>query len=230
MFVVVKKKMVIAILLLLIFLFGISAVFKNQGTYVNSSESNIVVIDAGHGGFDGGCVGVDDVLEKDLNLKVAKKLEKIFKDNGYKVVMTRSDDVSLSTDESKKIRNQKNEDLKKRAEIANNSNAAIFISIHMNEFTSPDISGAQVFYSKNDEKGKLYSENVMQYLKKVDAKNKRVAKEIPNKNLLFSKLAIPGILVECGFLSNPNECKKLQEELYQTDIANAIYNGIVNCN
>ena len=233
MFVVVKKKMIIFALIILVFLFGISAIFKNQGISVNSiksTTSDIVVIDAGHGGIDGGCVGEGNILEKDLNLKVAKKLEKIFSENGYKVIMTRTEDVSLASDENAKIRNQKTQDLKKRAEIANNSGGALFISIHMNEYTSPEISGAQVFYNKNDETGEKYAKSVMSALKKVDAKNKRVSKEIPNKNLVFNKLTIPGILVECGFLSNPEECKKLQDELYQNDIANAIYNGIVNIN
>ncbi len=231
MFVVVKKKIIIFALIILVLLFGISTLFKNHGTYVNSLKnetSNIVVIDAGHGGIDGGCVGEGNVLEKDLNLKVGKKLEKIFSDNGYKVVMTRTEDISLASDENSKIRTQKTQDLKKRAEIANESGAAIFISIHMNEYTSPEVSGAQVFYNKNDEIGEKYARSVMEALKKVDPKNKRLSKEIPNKNLVFNKLTIPGILVECGFLSNPDECRKLQDELYQSDIANAIYNGVVN--
>lgn len=233
MFVVVKKKMIIFALIILVILFGISTLFKNQGVSVNSTKnqtSNVVVIDPGHGGIDGGCIGDGNILEKDLNLKVAKKLEKIFSDNGYKVIMTRSEDILLSDDEDAKIRTQKTQDLKKRAEIANESGGAIFISVHMNEYTSPEISGAQVFYNKNDETGEKYAKSVMSALKKVDAKNKRVSKEIPNKNLVFNKLTIPGILVECGFLSNPEECKKLQDELYQSDIANAIYNGIVNVN
>lgn len=233
MFVVVKKKMIIFALIILVILFGISALFKSQGVSVNSIKngtSDIVVIDPGHGGIDGGCVGEGNILEKDLNLKVARKLEKIFSDNGYKVVMTRTEDRLLSDDEDAKIRTQKTQDLKKRAEIANKSGGAIFISVHMNEYTSPEISGAQVFYNKNDKTGEKYAKSVMSALKKVDAKNKRVSKEIPNKNLVFNRLTIPGILVECGFLSNPEECKKLQDELYQNDIANAIYNGIVNVN
>ncbi len=229
MFVVVRKKMIIAILLFLIVLFGFSALFKNNGKTVSGNLSHIVIIDSGHGGFDGGCVGEGDVLEKDINLKVGKKLEKIFSDNGYKVIMTRNEDNALFEDESVKIRSRKTQDLKKRAEIANSSGGALFISIHMNQYTSPEISGAQVFYNKNDETGKKYAESVMKNLKKIDGKNKRVSKELPNKNLVFSKLEIPGILVECGFLSNPEECKKLQDELYQNDIANAIYNGVVNC-
>ncbi len=232
MFVVLKKKMIILALIILILLFGISSLFKNHGIYVNSQKietSDIVVIDAGHGGMDGGCVGEGNILEKDLNLKVAKKLEKIFLNNGYKVVMTRTEDISLATDESVKIKTQKTQDLKKRAEIANESGAAIFISIHMNQYSSPEISGAQVFYNKNDKIGEKYAKSVMDCLKKVDAKNKRVSKEIPNKNLVFNKLTIPGILVECGFLSNKEECKKLQDDLYQNDIANAIYNGIISC-
>ena len=188
MFVVVKKKMIIFALIILVILFGISTLFKNQGVSVNSIKSgtsDIVVIDPGHGGIDGGCVGDGNILEKDLNLKVAKKLEKIFSDNGYKVIMTRSEDILLSDDEDAKIRTQKTQDLKKRAEIANESGGAIFISVHMNEYTSPEISGAQVFYNKNDETGEKYAKSVMSALKKVDAKNKRVSKEIPNKNLVF---------------------------------------------
>lgn len=186
----------------------------------------VIVVDAGHGGMDGGGVGVDGTAEKDLNLQISKKLEKKLTDSGYRVVMTRTEDVSLHENDNATVRNQKNEDLKKRAYIANGEKAGLFVSIHMNKFDSPKVKGAQVFFRKNDPAGAQYAQSIMTELKAVDSENHRLEKPLPNKNLTFSKLEIPGVLVECGFISNEEELLKLQDEAYQEKIVAAIVAGI----
>lgn len=229
MFIVMKKNMIVSVAMVLCVILTIGIFLKDKSQNTNENISNTVVIDAGHGGMDGGCIGIDGVLEKDINLSVAKKVKDVFEKNGYKVIMTREEDNDLSDKDKKTIKSQKNSDLKNRTKLVNNSDCTLFISIHMNQYTSPEIFGSQVFYNKNDEESEKYAKSVMECLKEIDGKNKRVAKFIPNKNLVFSNIKVPGILVECGFLSNPEECKKLQDETYQKKIADAVYRGIVKC-
>ena len=226
MFVVFRRRvllMVLAGVAVSVTLFGSFLRHSSQPVELNSK---LIVVDAGHGGMDGGGVGVHESLEKDLNLAVAKKLEEAFKASGYQVVMTRTEDVTLHDDEKKTVREQKNSDLKNRAAIANHQNAGLFISIHMNKFESPEVKGAQVFYKASDAVGEQYAKSIMEELKKMDTGNHRVQKPLPNKNLTFQKLEIPGVLVECGFLSNEEETKKLQEDAYQTALVNAIVSGV----
>ena len=230
MFIVIGKKFILgafgAIMAVLIVCFTTANFSQKAST--DSLDSKTVVIDAGHGGMDGGSVGEDGTPEKNLNLEIAKKLQKLFNDNGYNVVMTREADTSLHENDNASIRNQKNADLRKRAEIANNSKAHLFISVHINKFETPDIMGAQTFYSKDDETGKKYAESIMESLRELQPKNKRLAKTHPNKNLLFQKLEIPGVLVECGFISNKDELYNLKNDEYQMKIAEAIYKGVIN--
>lgn len=188
----------------------------------------VIVVDAGHGGMDGGGVGVDGIPEKELNLQIAKKLEQALIANGYSVVMTRGEDISLHDAEKTTVRSQKNSDLKKRAMIANQENAGLFVSIHMNKYESPQVKGAQVFFRNNDPAGAQYAESIMMELKKIDPYNHRKEKTLPNQNLTFSKLTIPGVLVECGFISNEEELKKLRDEAYQAKLVDAIVAGIKN--
>ncbi len=227
MFIVVRKNMIIAVILILtgMLLFGFSV--KIGSKTVATPINNVVVIDPGHGGDDGGCIGVDGTLEKDINLEISKELEKLFTKNGYTVIMTRNEDADLCDRSKSTIKARKNSDLKKRVEIINNSNCSLLISVHINQYSSPEIFGAQVFYNKNDEVSEKYAKSVMEELRKTDEKNRRVAKDIPNKNLIFSNIKTPGILVECGFLSNPEECEKLKSKEYRQKIAQAIYDGTV---
>jgi N-acetylmuramoyl-L-alanine amidase len=193
---------------------------------VFNADSKVFVVDAGHGGVDGGAVGIDNTVEKDLNLAIARKLEKILTDNGFTVVMTRDGDVSIHDDSCNTIREMKKSDLLNRAGLVNLSNARLLVSIHMNKFDSPKASGAQVFFSKNDNVGEQYAEKVSLKLKEIYESNYRAAKPLPNKNLLFSKIEIPGILVECGFLSNKSDTALLKSDEYQARIAQAIFEGI----
>jgi len=228
MFFVFRKNVIIG-LLLAILVSGI-LVISAMPTDITTAGLNpeIIVVDAGHGGMDGGGVGIDGTPEKDLNLQIAKKLEAVLTQNGYRVVMTRCEDVSLHEEGKTTVRSQKNSDLKNRANIANSEKAILFVSIHMNKYESPDVKGAQVFYRKNDPTGAQYAGSIMTELKKIDSKNHRMEKPLPNKNLTFSKLQIPGVLVECGFISNEEELQKLKDETYQQKLVEGIVSGIKN--
>lgn len=229
-FIVLGKKFVLGIasVLAAVVLIVFAAVNHNVDIPVSNLDNKKVVIDPGHGGMDGGSVSDGGDTEKEINLAIAMKLKKIFEDNGYTVVMTRETDVSLNENSDASVRKQKNSDLKKRAEIANESGAGLFISVHVNKYESAEIFGAQTFYSKDDEAGKLYAESVMETLRELNPKNKRLAKTHPSKNLVFQNLKIPGVLVECGFISNPDDLLNLKNDEYQQKTAEAIYNGVVN--
>ena len=228
MFFVFRKNVVIG-LLLAILVSGalvLSVVPKEISTA--GLNPKVIVVDAGHGGMDGGGVGIDGIPEKDLNLQIAKQLEKALTDKGYHVVMTRTEDISLHEEDKTTVRSQKTSDLKNRAMIANREKAGLFVSIHMNKYESPEVKGAQVFFRKNDPVGAQYAKSIMTELKIIDSQNHRMEKELPNKNLTFSKLEVPGVLVECGFISNGAELTKLRDAEYQKKLVDAIVTGITN--
>lgn len=185
----------------------------------NKREGFVVVVDAGHGGFDPGKVGNNNVLEKDINLSIALKLKQILEERDIRVIMTRECDKSLATEGA---RNKKTSDLVNRVEIINSENADLLISIHQNSFTDASASGAQVFYHGMSDSGKEFGELLQEILvADVDPENKRLAKAGSDYYIL-RKSVCPGVIVECGFLSNPRELELLCEEVYQRKLANAI--------
>lgn len=203
------------------------ATFGTTNIVTNDSEKDenkkIVVIDPGHGGFDPGKVGVNDVLEKDINLSISQKLKEKLEAEGIEVLMTRSEDCGLysSTDS-----NKKRTDMQKRVEIINTSNATIAVSIHQNSFSQESSKGAQVFYHESSEKGKMLGETLQEVIKSEIADgNHRVAKSNDSYYML-RKTQCPLVIVECGFLSNYEEAKLLTEDEYQDKMATAILDGI----
>ncbi|OQB15240.1 MAG: Germination-specific N-acetylmuramoyl-L-alanine amidase precursor [Firmicutes bacterium ADurb.Bin193] len=187
--------------------------------------TNTLVIDAGHGGLDGGSQGESGVLEKDLNLSVAFFLKEIAEADGMNVIMTRTEDKSLHTTESSRIRVQKRSDLEYRKKILNESGAMAFISIHMNKFEQSKYRGAQVFYAGND-RSKILGECIQQALiDGLNDGNTRVAKRAPASVYIFKNTVWTAVMVECGFLSNPEEEALLCQEEYQKRLAQHIYEG-----
>lgn len=184
-----------------------------------------VILDAGHGGFDGGAVSSGQVLEKELNLSVAKKLELLLLSQGIEVIMTRSDDEALTLDGQ----TGKSADLRARAKIAQDNPDALLISIHMNQFGIAKYSGSQVFYSANNPDSKLLAEDIQQQIRQaLQPENTRQIKQAGGEIYLLVQAQQPAVLVECGFLSNPEELEKLQEESYQQALAQAIASGLQN--
>ena len=179
-----------------------------------------IVLDAGHGGWDPGKTGTNGANEKELNLAIVEKLEEYLEQGGAEVIQTRTSDTALG--EGKRT------DMAERRRIANESGADILVSIHQNAFPSADVKGAQVFYHRGSERGKLLAEAVQENLKsRVDGSNHRQAKE--NSSYYILKATdIPAVIVECGFLSNREEEKLLNDGAYQEKLAWAIYCGILD--
>lgn len=180
-------------------------------------ESPLVVIDAGHGGEDPGKVGIGGVLEKDINLDIAKKLRNHMEEQGLRVIMTRTEDIS----EASKL-----EDMKKRVELINENKPLIVVSIHQNSYSDASIKGAQVFYYTESKESQKAAQIVQEELRILEPQNNRQAKA-ERQFYMLKKTKVPTIIVECGFLSNKEDTEKLVKEDYQEKISQAICNGII---
>lgn len=216
------------ILAVLIFVCGIikTAVRSDEETFLPSVGKRII-IDAGHGAPDGGAVGDSGVLEKDINLSVALALQKLFESGGTEVILTRSDDNGIY-DVSGSIKNKKVSDIKNREKMINESGADVFISIHMNKFPDERYSGPQVFYSPNHEDGEKLAQCIQKsMIAALNPQSEREIKKAGKDIYLLHNARIPAVLVECGFLSNSAEEKKLTDEKYQRQLAWAVYCGVI---
>lgn len=197
------------------------------GDFDISSDSFTVIIDAGHGGEDGGTQSSDGTLEKDINLQISLKLEKLLQLMGYNTVMIRSEDKLIYSGNPDTTRARKVSDLNNRLEIAKAYPDAVFISVHQNYFTESKYSGAQVFYSPNNEKSKLLAEKIQCSITGlIQPENGRKIKKSGSDIFLLDRIEIPAVMVECGFMSNPSEALLLKDEAYQKKIALSIANGI----
>lgn len=183
----------------------------------------IIVVDPGHGGRDPGKVGVNGILEKDINLSIALKLRSHLEDNGYRVIMTREDDSGLYNEGDS---NKKVTDLKKRVDIVNNSGAILAISIHQNSFSDSSCKGAQVFYYGTSSESEIFANVIQEQIKiTLQPDNKRLAKADTSYYML-KNTKCPIVIVECGFLTNHEEANMLTEEDYQEKMSHAIYLGL----
>ncbi|MGU8279648.1 N-acetylmuramoyl-L-alanine amidase CwlD [Clostridium perfringens] len=194
---------------------------------VNAEENNkVIVIDPGHGGIDGGAKSENGVIEKDINLSISLKTKAALESKGYKVIMTRSEDVGLYT-EGKKVREKKIEDLGNRVKIKKENKCDAFISIHQNMFPQKNCKGAQVWSANNEPSQKLGRIIQQKFKEEVDQNNKREAKVAKKEyKILNDGYEGASVIVECGFLSNPEECELLGKEDYQNKIANTLVNAI----
>lgn len=192
-----------------------------------------VIVDAGHGGDDGGAIGIDGTVEKDINLDIALKLEKILKFYGFNVIMTRTQDVMTCDDGLDSLRKRKISDIHNRFELMRKNPDAIFISVHQNKFEDTSQHGTQVFYSGNDERSKELAEAIQTSVTlTLQRKNDRVVKKSGSGIYLLYHAKIPAVLVECGFISNSDEVKKLKDESYRMKLAILIADGLLKylCN
>lgn len=182
-------------------------------------DQRVIILDAGHGGWDPGKTGTQGEDEKNINLSVMTKLQQYLEQSGAIVMVTRTTDEALG--------NGKRTDMAERKKIANENNGDILVSIHQNAFPSERAKGAQVFYHKTSEDGKRLAELVQESLRTyVDEENTRQAKQNSDYYILRTT-EIPAVIVECGFLSNVGEEKLLNQEAYQDQLAWAIYLGIL---
>lgn len=206
--------------LLIISLCSFSFVGANKSEYNLELLGKVIYIDPGHGGADPGTV-YKDIYEKDINLDICLKLQKVLESEGAIVYLTRYGDYDLSNNSY----SRKKSDLNNRAKIINASGADIYISIHLNSISSSTWKGAQVFYDDVNEKN-IEIANLFQEQLKKDLKTNREVKEIKTM-LMNRKITVPGILVEAGFLSNPNDRYLLRQDDYQYKICNSIRNGLI---
>ena len=192
--------------------------FEKKGT---------VVVDAGHGGEDGGTTGVHGELEKDINLAIALELQRLLEQHQFEVVMVRDWDTDLSDQNLPTVAQRKRSDLQRRLRLVEESGDCILLSIHQNFFTENQYSGAQVFYSANDPRGAALAEairaSIVETLQPENTRQNKVGEGV----YLLEQCQVPAVLVECGFLSNPEEAAALADPDYQKQMAQAIYNGLV---
>lgn len=186
-----------------------------------------IIIDAGHGGEDGGAV-VDDVIEKDINLAISKDVSDLLNFFGYDITMTRTGDFSLS-DEGNSIKSRKNSDMKARLKLFNSDKNNLVISIHQNKFSNASSKGTQVFYSPNNENSKKLADCIKQSVKSaLQPENIRESKAAGSGIYLLKNSKQPAVIVECGFISNKEECRLLLDEKYQKEMALAISTGFLD--
>lgn len=198
----------------------------SRETAFRADIGRVIIIDAGHGGFDGGAVSVTGTAEKDLNLSVAKSLELMMSALGYRVIMTRNTDTELT---SERGGSRKMQDLLGRLEIAENNPEIPFVSIHMNKFAEERYSGLQVYYSKNHPTSKLLADCVQNSAKSMlQPSNTRKTKEATSAIFLLDRIESPGILVECGFISNNNEAALLEKSDYRKALSLSIAAGLAD--
>ena len=230
------KKLIYVVLPLIIsvLIFICTLTLRNPISAVKSTKQNanqpIVIIDAGHGGFDGGAVSDDGTVEKDINLSIALYLREYLAIFNIKTIMIRETDCSVEDNGLNTIRQKKTSDLHNRMKIMEETDNAIFVSIHQNKFPDGKYSGTQVFYSpKTKEESQVLAQTIQDYIVNTLQKdNKRQIKECGTSVFLMYNAVKPAVLVECGFLSNYEETQRLKSSEYQKKIAFCIAMGIQN--
>ena len=193
---------------------------RGEATAGNAKSRNapLVIVDAGHGGKDSGKVGTNEVLEKDINLKIAAALKNELEKRDIEVVMTREDDERLGDTQT--------EDLKERVSIINESKPDLTVSIHQNSYHEASVHGSQAFYFTHSAEAKSAAGMIQKAMESVDEQGTREAKANDTYYLL-KKTEVPVVIMECGFLSNYEEAEKLATEEYQQAVAEAIAEGVV---
>lgn len=205
--------------------------YDNNSTQADSKQASsrpTVIIDPGHGGFDGGALTNDGFPEKDINLAVSLYLKKILDLWGYNTVITRESDISLEDEGLTTIRQRKKSDIHNRMAVMESIDNSIFVSIHQNHYSVERYSGAQVFYSRNfSSQSAVLAENIQESIvSMLQSHNTRLVKECGDSVYLMYNAAKPAVLVECGFLSNNEEAELLKTDAYRRKMAYCIAIGI----
>ncbi len=191
-----------------------------------SRAARTLVIDAGHGGFDGGAVGSSGTSEQDINLSIAQRVQALAEFFGVHTAMTRTDENALGYDPSRSVRENKIADIKAREQFVQETSNPVFLSIHLNKFSDARYHGAQVFYSPSHPDSRALAEQMQETLAEgCDPANNRQAKQAESTIYLMKKLECPAVIVECGFLSNPEEEQRLSDTEYHKKLAASIVTG-----
>lgn len=207
------------------------AVDKSVSVFSSSAPEKkpVIIIDAGHGGEDGGTQSADGVLEKDINLSICKKLEKILTRYGFETVMVRDTDKMIYDEGSSTVRSKKSSDLHNRMDIMKKYPDGIFLSIHQNHFSESKYSGAQAFYCRTQGESALLAESIQKSIVgSLQKENTRQIKPCTSDVYLIYNAVTTAVMVECGFMSNTEEAAKLSDNTYQYEMALAISKGLMN--
>ena len=226
-----KKKIRLIILIVFGLVFGVAILNdkkENVPTVSLPISGKTIVIDAGHGKPDEGAQSSNGTTEAETNLKIALKLQNLLEQSGSSVVLTRSDENAIYDLNAKTLKQKKISDIKNRVKIGNGNSADIFVSIHLNKIPQSEYYGWQCFYNTKNEKSIELAKKIQENLNEaIQKENTRVAMKL-NTVYIMKNIEIPISIVECGFLSNPEEEKKLLEDSYQDRLAWGIYNGILD--
>lgn len=232
MFLTFKKWTALYLLTLLLLFVGFAAILW-QGSAINASKNlvleqgPVLVIDPGHGGMDGGAVASDGTVEAQINLAVSLRMEELAQLIGVETEMTRREDVSLHDASADTVRAKKASDLKNRTALANAVPGGVVVSIHQNSLPEvPSVCGAQVFYSAAEGSREL-ADAVQSALNDVLNPKPKETKQAGSSVYLLQHATSPSILVECGFLSNPQETVQLNTTAYQTKLALTILSAVL---
>lgn len=214
----------ICVVLCLCAVIGYDVINNYKAASLSLTKKPTVIIDAGHGGEDGGTVSESGVVEKDINLKIAEKLNNLFAKNGYNTVMIRKEDKLIYDDGCNSIRSKKSSDLHNRLNIINENENSVLISIHQNHYTESKYYGAQVFYSGNNPKSEALAQCIQgNIVLTLQPENKRQIKKSGSEIFILNNAKVPAVMVECGFLSNHSEALLLNTEEYQDKMAECIF-------
>lgn len=241
--VVINKKriqIILSCVLISLLVFSIQ-VGNTKNNTINTNETNnliettstpvsgkTVILDAGHGVPDEGAQSSTGTTEAETNLKIALKVQNLLEQSGCTVLLTRSDENAIYDLDSKTLKQKKISDIRNRVKIGNESSADIFVSIHLNKIPQQQYYGWQCFYKDGNEQSNKLAKSIQENLNKsMQKENNRVAMKIDNIYII-KHVEIPTSIVECGFLSNPEEEKQLLDDSYQNRLAWGIYNGIIN--
>ncbi len=212
------------------FLTAVMYIERNAVIEVNVTESApVIVIDAGHGGVDPGSVSADGLLEKDVNLDIALKLNDILTQKGVRTILVRDTDTDISDPGCSSVREKKVSDIHNRFALVNETPGSILVSIHQNYYEESEYSGTQVFYSANNDDSRVLAQCIQSaVVSGLQPDNTRQIKASGDSIYLLYRAERPSVMVECGFLSNPEESKKLADGEYRQFVAQFVAEGIMN--
>ena len=221
------KGVLIVFMICIAFTFVVSRMTRYVSMKETAGETVQYIIDPGHGIPDGGAVASDGTTEQELNLAIAQKVEKLLKSKKISVILSRSDENSIYT-EGETVHAKKVSDIRNRIALASKYENVPLISIHLNTFPDRSVSGTQVFYKDGDDTSRLLAQRLQDaFNQQLQEDNAKVIKPISKNVYLFSHVENPSILIECGFISNDDELKKLKTEEYQNKIAEIIVNALI---
>lgn len=221
------RMMAVAVVLMVMLGLVASVFYQGSAAVLGQMERKyILVVDAGHGGYDPGAITKEGVYEKEINLAMAKQVKKLLEQAGFEIISTREEDVDYVPDGTRGRQSRKQADLNYRISLAVQEKADALISLHLNATASGRNTGAETFYYYESLEGKNLAEEIQKELVKVPEMNRRIAK--PGDFYLLRKSPMPAVIVELGYISNPKEFAKLKQSWYQEQLAQAVAKGVAN--